>query len=91
MESLLIITIFILIGVTVFVFATRTSALHVYNVILANEKVAFQGTEIRGNEFCTEIILNNRVDTRICQPHLITEAAPAAAEASPAVTKEAHK
>jgi hypothetical protein len=49
--------------------------IYFYNVLLPDgTKLVFKGTEIHGQGLCTEIMLNGRLDTRICNSHLITEA-----------------
>lgn len=48
---------------------------HKYNLWLANgEKSEFRGERIESNGWCSLIHLNGRVDTIVCQAHLITEA-----------------
>lgn len=50
-----------------------------YNVVLLTDalQLAFKGTHITTNGFCTTIWIGETADTTICAPHIVTEAAPA--------------
>ena len=48
---------------------------HTYNILFFDgETTSLKGTEIRTAGFCVEVMLEDRVDTIVCQVRYITEA-----------------